>query len=214
MIVKNEEKKLHKCLSSIKEYVDQIVLVDTGSNDKTVHIAEEFGCEIYHFDWCDHFAKARNESIKYATGEWILWMDADEVMDPLSVPLIKKITNNPQKDYFYSVRISSINEYDNKVTYSAAHRLFPNGIGINFSNRIHEQITPSTANLGIKEKLSQINLIHSGYNLSEEDYKKKWLRNLPLLEKMANENPVGYSYYTLAQNYSGLKQYENAIKFF
>jgi len=173
MIVKNEENNLHKCLSSIKEYVDQIVVVDTGSTDKTVQIAEDFGCEIYYFDWCDHFAKARNESIKYATGEWILWIDADEVLDPQSVPILQKITSNSLKDFIYIVRIKSFNEYENKDQYSNAHRLFPNGMGIEFSNRIHEQISPSAAKLGVKEKMSHINLIHSGYNLSEEERNNK-----------------------------------------
>ena len=93
MIVKNEEKLHSSCLESVKIIVDQMVIVDTGSKDRTIQIAKNFGADVYQYPWCDNFSKARNESIKYATGDWILWMDADETLDPKSIPELKKITN-------------------------------------------------------------------------------------------------------------------------
>ena len=132
-------------------------------------------------------------------------MDADETLDPKSVSELKKITQNNNKDYFYSVRISSRNKYQNEVTYSDAHRLFPNGLGIRFENRIHEQIYPSAISEGAREKITGIHILHEGYNLTEEEYKNKLLRNLPLLEKMVEEDKQNsYGHFTLAQNYSGL----------
>ncbi|SVA94721.1 uncharacterized protein METZ01_LOCUS147575 [marine metagenome] len=215
MIVRDEENSLTVCLNSVKDIVDQMVIIDTGSKDKTMQIAKNLGADVYQYQWCDSFSEARNESIKYANGDWILWMDADETLDPKSIPELKKITHDNNKDYFYSVRISSKNNYQNKVTYSDAHRLFPSGLGIQFVNRIHEQIYHSAISAGAREKITGIHIFHEGYNLTEKEYKKKLLRNLPLLEKMVEEDRQNsYAHFTLAQNYSGLKQYKNAIKHF
>jgi glycosyltransferase involved in cell wall biosynthesis len=81
MIVHNEEGHLPRCLESVRGIVDQIVAVDTGSHDHTTAIAEQFGAEVYQFEWRDDFAAARNESLCYARGEWILYLDADEQLD-------------------------------------------------------------------------------------------------------------------------------------
>ena len=89
LIVRNEEALLENCLKSVSQLADQLVVVDTGSTDKTLEIARSFNAEIYHFKWCDDFAAARNESIKYATGDWILWIDADERLSEASVPAFK-----------------------------------------------------------------------------------------------------------------------------
>jgi len=78
MIVKNEEANLRDCLESVKDVVDEIVLVDTGSTDKTIRIAEEFGAKIYRFNWINDFSAARNFALKQSTGDWILYLDADE----------------------------------------------------------------------------------------------------------------------------------------
>ena len=78
MMVKNEEKLLPGCLESIKDHVDEIVIVDTGSTDHTVSIAESFGANVYHHPWENHFSKHRNQSMSYAKGDWIFIIDADE----------------------------------------------------------------------------------------------------------------------------------------
>ena len=82
MIVKNEEKLLPTCLKSIKDYVDEIVIVDTGSTDQTVSIAESFGARVYHHPWENNFSKHRNQSFSYAKGDWIFYIDADEELLP------------------------------------------------------------------------------------------------------------------------------------
>ena len=80
MIVKNEEKFLAQCLNSIKDAVDEIIIVDTGSTDKTVEIAQSFGAKVYHHPWRNSFSEARNHSLSYATCDWILQIDADEAL--------------------------------------------------------------------------------------------------------------------------------------
>jgi len=90
MITKNEAAALGHCLDSVRSLVDEIVIVDTGSTDATVAIAESFGARIGHFPWRDDFAAARNESLGHCTGDWILVLDADEAIDPLDHPLIRE----------------------------------------------------------------------------------------------------------------------------
>ncbi len=82
MIVKNEEKHLARCLSSVKDVADEIVIVDTGSTDKTIEIAESFSAKIFHFDWVNDFSAARNFALSKCTGDWILYLDADEELNP------------------------------------------------------------------------------------------------------------------------------------
>jgi glycosyltransferase involved in cell wall biosynthesis len=81
MMVKNEEATLPACLASARDLVDDILVIDTGSIDATKSVAAGFGARIVDFPWCDDFAAARNESLRHATGDWVLWLDADERLD-------------------------------------------------------------------------------------------------------------------------------------
>jgi cellulose synthase/poly-beta-1,6-N-acetylglucosamine synthase-like glycosyltransferase len=98
MIVKNEEKYLARCLASLKPMVDEMIIVDTGSTDTTRDIAEVFGAKVFDYEWHDDFAAARNHSLEQAQGDWILVMDADEVIAPTDhdniLDLIKKSKND------------------------------------------------------------------------------------------------------------------------
>src|SRR5262249_6546699 len=76
MIVKNEEHNLPDCLGSVRDLVDEVVVVDTGSNDRTKEVAAGLGAKVFDFPWCDSFAAARNESLAHASGDWAFWMDA------------------------------------------------------------------------------------------------------------------------------------------
>ena len=82
LITKNEEKFLSDCLQSIREIADEIILVDTGSTDRTVEIAGAFGCRVIHHEWQNDFSLARNTGITAANGKWILCIDADERLSP------------------------------------------------------------------------------------------------------------------------------------
>src|SRR5690348_13712518 len=78
MIVKNEEVHLDRSLRALAKLVDEIVVVDTGSTDKTMDIARAHGAKLFQFEWCNDFSAARNESMRHATGNWCVWVDADE----------------------------------------------------------------------------------------------------------------------------------------
>lgn len=81
MIVRNEEQTLGPCLASVRDLADEIVIVDTGSTDRTRELARAAGARVFDFPWVDDFAAARNESLRHATGSWILWLDADDRLD-------------------------------------------------------------------------------------------------------------------------------------
>jgi len=212
MMVRNEEKYLADCLSSIKDNVDQLIIIDTVSTDNTIDIANSFGAEVYHFDWRDDFSLARNESIKYAKCDWILWMDADEILDPDSIEEYKRCISNKEKPVYYKVMIRSNTGDEKSIHDSDTHRLFSNNFGIKFQNRIHEQISYSAHKIGAIEKISSILLYHKGYDVNESDLEKKILRNRKLLTKMVEDFPNdAYSNFTLAQNYGQAKEWKLMI---
>ncbi len=80
MIVRDSALTLRPCLESIRPWVDEMVVVDTGSIDETPHIVNEFGGRLFHFPWCDDFSAARNESLRHARGDWLFWMDSDDTI--------------------------------------------------------------------------------------------------------------------------------------
>ena len=98
MIVKNEEKYLKNALTSIKEIADEIIIVDTGSTDNTRGIAKQFTHNVYNFEWNDNFAEARNESLKHATSDWILIIDADETISIIDSQRISSLIKEAPKE--------------------------------------------------------------------------------------------------------------------
>ena len=213
MIVRNEEAVLSDCLSSVKEVADQLVVVDTGSTDDTISIASSYGAEIHHFQWIDDFATARNESIKYATGDWILWLDADERLLESSVDPLKRLLAPPKCPVIYKVHIRNLQRDGQSYTMSMSHRLFSRHPQIHFSGRIHEQVHPSLKAAGGMEKPSGIVLEHKGYALEEDQMRAKFNRNMELLEAMVEEQPdSAYAYYTLGQNHALLGEQDQALQ--
>ena len=97
LIVKDEEELLPDCLSSVKDLVDEIIVVDTGSSDRTIEIAKEYGAKIYEHPWEDNFALHRNQSIEYATSEWVFIIDADERFDAGYLTKVKELL--PRTDF-------------------------------------------------------------------------------------------------------------------
>ena len=97
MIVKNEEQHLAKCLMSVKPVVDEMIVVDTGSTDKPKHIAAALGAKVFDFPWTNDFSEARNYSLSKASGDWILVLDADEVVSPLDHGALKIEKNTTSK---------------------------------------------------------------------------------------------------------------------
>ena len=191
MIVKDEEDCLARCLMSVMPVVDEIIIVDTGSTDSTKAIAKAFGARVYDFEWTSDFSEARNLSLSKATGNWILVLDADEVISPLDYDRLSRIVKNddgPPKAYSITTRnyvkpphiigwTCNKGEYpdeeDGTGWYpSAKVRLFTNDGRIRFENLIHELVESSLNRNGIEIRENDIPVHHYG-PLDRENYVAK-----------------------------------------
>lgn len=187
MIVKNEEENLGHCLESLEDFPAEIIVVDTGSTDNTIAIAQEMGAKVYHFRWIDDFAAARNESLRHATKDWIFWMDADDRLKPETLAQLKRvIANHARKAYICTVSSQTTGGGDDFVEHI---RLFPNHMGIRFSRPIHETTLPDIACLGLPLARTDIVIHHTGYSASPDVSRRKSQRNLEIIERELNRDP-------------------------
>ena len=146
LIVKNEEKNLARCLESVEGLWDELVIVDTGSTDKTVEIAEQYTDKIFHFEWVDDFAKARNFSFGKCTQPWIMWLDADDVLKPHDVKSIRtqfeEYCNNPNIDFMmieYNYWVDPPTMDGIAKAIQTRERIIRNGAG-EWKGMVHEHI--------------------------------------------------------------------------
>lgn len=184
MIVKNEENILDRCLQSIVNVADQIIIVDTGSEDNTVSIAQKFTKDIISFPWQNDFSLARNKSIQNARYSWILWLDADDIVPKESIDKIGELKKSPA-DRIYNFIVRNQKPGNTGSEFLQA-RMFPNHPKLHFERKIHEQITPSALRIGMKIEQTDIVVEHHGY-ADPELLKKKAQRNLNILLDEYNE---------------------------
>jgi glycosyltransferase involved in cell wall biosynthesis len=170
MIVKNEKENLPRCLASAQPYVDEIVVVDTGSEDGTPEIAAKYGAKVSYFEWIDDFAAARNYAISQASGDWILMPDADEEIIVDSDIFLDQLTS-PHDIIAYSVALTEAN--DQRMTPAYLIRLLRNLPDLKYVGRFHEQ--PRDQNQCIRGNkignLESIRILHYGYE-KKNHYKK------------------------------------------
>lgn len=181
MIVKNEEEFLAQCLASVKPIVDEMIIVDTGSNDRTRDIATVFGARVFDYEWANDFAAARNYSISKAKSEWILIMDADEVFSPIDYGRFRKLTKIKQSGIIaYSIvsrnycnKANTIGWKPNDGQYAREEagigwipsekvRLFRNNKEMMFEGAVHEMVDPVLKRLSINAIKSSIPVHHYG----------------------------------------------------
>jgi len=191
-IVKNEETSLPQCLESVRDVVDEMVVLDTGSTDKTVEIAREFGAKVYHFDWCDDFAAARNEALKYAEGEWVLVLDADEVLHPEIIPQIRDAI--AQENHLI-VNLVRQEVGAAQSPYSLTSRLFRRHPALTFSRPYHALVDDSAIALMEQEphwkvvSLVPAAILHSGYQVQAIAAQDKSNRARRAMEKFLAAHP-------------------------
>ena len=201
MIVKNESKVLEKSLESIKDYNFEIIIVDTGSSDNTKEIARKYTDKVYDFKWCNDFSQARNFSISKAANDFVLVLDADEVIIDIDLKEIEKLINKNSEKVG---RIIIKNEYyrdGNKFTYKEyVNRLFNKNLFI-YKGLIHEQVTTQNGKLFRTYNLP-LEIHHIGYNNEEITRKNKIIRNIEMLKEALRENSEDpYIYYQLGKSY-------------
>ncbi len=193
MIVRNEERVLGACLESARPFFIEVIVVDTGSTDRTVEIAEAAGAKVYHFPWCDSFAAARNESMRYANGRWIFWMDADDTLPFASgEALVEAALSAAHGVAGFVVPVQFVEDGTAASGTRVDHvKLFRNVPGLAFEGRIHEQILPSLRKLCPGGAVVRCNavVLHSGYDTSPEGQAKKRERDYRLLKLDLVERP-------------------------
>ena len=177
VITKDEEKNIDRCLESIKNIVDEIIIVDTGSNDNTVNVAKRYSNKIFHYVWEDDFSKARNFAIEKANGDYILFLDADEYLD-CYFDLKEFLKNEELFKDAYLIKIKNIDkdEKNKLIDEFLAIRLFKNDINIRYQGTIHEQVININGNNLSISYIDKLNIYHTGYSSSL--MKKKAERNL------------------------------------
>ena len=210
MIVKNEEKNITDCLESIKNIADEIIVVDTGSEDKTKEVVSRYTYDsnIYDFEWIDDFSAARNFSLSKATGDFILWVDADDIVEnPEAIPALLR---------------QSFDVHDFNIIYgndSFHHaRLFRNHRGIHFNGRVHEypvldsqfQTAGIPSHILSHQRETSINVIHKTEKHSTEDRSE---RNYRILKKELEEDPRNSrALFYLGNSLKEMTRYDEAIE--
>jgi glycosyltransferase involved in cell wall biosynthesis len=184
MIVKNEAQNLARCLASVQGTVDELIIVDTGSTDQTLEIAEAARAKVFRHAWQNDFAEARNFSLQQATGDWILHLDADEALEPETRLKLKPWLSQTLADGVVMTQ-RSFTAGGDLVRYDDLHitRLFRNRRGYCYEQAIHEQIRPSIERRGGGVVASDFIIWHYGYAvLTAQGQTSRAKRNLELLE--------------------------------
>ncbi|MEZ5102680.1 MAG: glycosyltransferase [Thermoleophilia bacterium] len=203
MIVKDEEEMLPGCLEAVRDAVDEIVVVDTGSSDRTVEIARSFGARVVDFPWNGSFSDARNASLEAATGDWILYLDADEHLMPEDAAELRSVVSRTWREAFYLVETNYTGgeESGGAVTHLAM-RVFRNRPEYRFEGRIHEQKTRHMPTyLGERFEATTVRLRHYGYLRSRISAKDKSQRNIELLLQERAESPTAFNAFNLGSEY-------------
>ncbi|GIW22478.1 MAG: glycosyl transferase [Candidatus Sericytochromatia bacterium] len=216
MIVKNEEENLERCLKSVEGIVDEIVIVDTGSTDKTVDIAKKNGAKVFYYEWENDFGKARNEAIRNATGDWILVLDADEELDKNTKDNIRAFLVDIGKDFAYQLKIKSFDYKNNLTIENYMVRLFKKSPNIRFFGRIHEYLVGTSSIINISHE--SLSIIHHGYKDKEKVNKKNLERNLPILKMSLEDKNISdlhksFMYFYLGTSYTNNNELDIAIDY-
>ncbi|MGF7142144.1 glycosyltransferase involved in cell wall biosynthesis [Anaerotaenia torta] len=212
MIVKDEEKNIRRCLESARDIVDEIIIADTGSSDRTKEICLEYGAKVFDFEWKDNFAQARNFSIEKASSDWILWMDADMELQVREGECLKDYLEKEKKSV-YSVKMLHVSGAESliKGQYYTSYNylLFRNGLNLHFQGSIHEKLV---FDLDKEEEgiCGVLGILHYGY--SDEAIAGKAIRNLRLLVREQEEGSKDpwLDYHIAAELYR-LKETDEAL---
>jgi tetratricopeptide (TPR) repeat protein len=207
LIVRDEEAFLDDCLRSIRPVVDEIVVVDTGSIDGSVAIARRHGARVRPHPWRDDFAEARNTALDLARGRWILYIDADERLEPIDRAAVEALLDDAQEVAFRIL----LRPHAGSTPYRE-YRLWRSDPRIRFEGVIHEKVTPAIQAVAEADRrpigLAGLVLNHVGY---DGDQTPKHRRNLPMLRRQLEVEPDNlFNLHHLARVLAGLGRMEEA----
>lgn len=215
MITKNEESNIERCLKSVQGVVDEIIIADTGSTDRTVELAEKWGAKVVNHPWNYNFSDARNASLEKATKDWILFLDADEELQEDDCRKIKFVLEHEHKYEAYYLRL--VNIIDNvDVGDSIVLRMFRNDPRYRFRGKMHEQVVNAIQEISGTDCIgnTDIRIMHYGYDPNVSDVQVKHKRNIDLLLSYKEEEKDGYYYYVLGNEYARIDDFDNAYEIY
>ncbi|MFM9330666.1 glycosyltransferase [Paenibacillus mesotrionivorans] len=201
LIVRNEERCIGRCLASAAAYVDEIIVVDTGSTDRTKEIVLGHGIPVFDFVWDDDFAAARNYALSLSTSDWNLVLDADEYLTDFEPQFIRQFMNNPRQLGRIQIISETVVEGEENEVRGHITRLLPTGVG--YKGRIHEQVDALYPRMPIP-----ITVRHDGYLGTDKSG-----RNIPLLLAEIRDAPADpYYLYQLGKEYEGKHEWEASLR--
>lgn len=214
IIAKNEEKNIERCLSSLAPYGFEIVLVDTGSTDRTKELAHKYTDCIYDFSWVDDFSAARNFSLQKASHEWIFMIDCDEWIQSINLEELDYFRKHLSDAVGSVNRINKTGTPDNPGQTTDRTERFFSRKKYHYTGRIHEQLTPKY-HKNFETFLLQTTLLHDGYFMEEDARQAKAKRNLDLLRKQLSEEPENpYLFYQIGKAYEITDNFSEACEWY
>jgi tetratricopeptide (TPR) repeat protein len=205
MIVRDEEEMLPRCLAAVQDAVDEMVIVDTGSKDRTIEIAQSFGAKVIEREWTGSFGDARNVAFDAASGDWTFVLDADEILVGEDVALLRSLTGRTWREAFYVAETNYTGDLEagSSVTHNTL-RVFRNRPQYRSSGRLHEQIADTLPGY-LPERLEYTNvrIEHYGYLGAVRNARAKSRRNIELLELQRAEGQTSpFLHYNLGAEYA------------
>jgi glycosyltransferase involved in cell wall biosynthesis len=213
IIARDEEANIADCLRCAADLFDEVVVVDTGSRDRTRGIAVGFGARVFDFPWCDSFAAARNETLRHATGDYVFWLDADDRLDePNRQKLRALLAGLRDENAAYVMKCVCLPDPQSGVATVVDHvRLFRRLPGICWEFRVHEQVLPSIRAQGGEVRWTDVVVHHTGYQ-DRPLRARKLQRDLRLLQlEMADQPDHPFVQFNLGSIYHELGRPDEAL---
>jgi len=215
MIAKNEENKIGRCLESLLPLKQEIVVVDTGSTDRTKEIAAQYTDCIYDFEWIRDFSAARNFSIQKASHDWILILDCDEYITEFDMNILLDFIKSYPKSLGFLERRNLLGSDNTHHTYSEDICRFFNRKFFHYEGKIHEQVQPFDKTMKLSFQKISIVALHDGYVGTPEELYYKRMRNITMLEESLKKEPDNvHLMVQMGQSYYALKDYKNALHYY
>lgn len=216
MIVRNNAETIRPCLESIREWVDELIVVDTGSTDGTPEICRELGAQVHHWEWRDDFAAARNESLRYARGEWVFWMDSDDTIPEACGQKLRSLVDQDHAPSVmgYVMQVHCPGRNGEGQTIVDHIKLFRNRPDLQFEFRIHEQIIPAIRRAGGEVAWTDVYVVHSGSDQSAEAQARKRERDFRILRLELGERPNHpFALFNIGMTHADAGEHVEAIEY-
>ena len=212
MIVRDEAERIEEAIENFQSFADEIVVVDTGSEDGTQKILQSLPVKFAEMQWSGDFSAARNRALDEASCSWVIWLDADDRVVREDVETLKMFKKAPRDRVFIFELINAPENVSLGESYYQM-RMFPNAPSIRFSGRVHEDVRASVEELGLHRVYTKLKIRHTGYR-DPAEVQKKALRNLEILQAVPEEEQDALILSRQADSYAMMGDWGPAIELY